>query len=351
MSRKEIFLLFFIITITSCARISPDLEYALSAAGENRSNLEKVLEHYSKYPEDSLKYQAACFLITHMPGKCSEENVPTEIYHGLFEQWRLLSQGGKLLVEKEVSDSLITVFGLNFSRKPLPDILHISSSFLINNIERAFEVRHSTPWGKDIPFDVFCEEILPYRIVSEPLEYWRDTILEQYKSLYDSLQNTHADVVEASICILDAMGTTWDEVNNFSTFLPSMNYSMLHALRVGSCAERVKYGIYVLRAMGIPTTFDFTPQWPFRSMGHTWCTIRDKNGKYIPFIPIESKPIEGLRNLEPRMAKAYRYTYASNQQSLAYIAKNQIIPSFFRNAYMQDVSATNHSDSRRCNCS
>ena len=42
------------------------MEQTLSQAGKNRSELEKVLRHYREHPEDSLKYQAACFLIDNM---------------------------------------------------------------------------------------------------------------------------------------------------------------------------------------------------------------------------------------------------------------------------------------------
>ena len=43
------------------------LEAALSQAGENRVELEKVLHRYQSNPSDSLKYRAACFLIENMP--------------------------------------------------------------------------------------------------------------------------------------------------------------------------------------------------------------------------------------------------------------------------------------------
>lgn len=41
-----------------------NLETALIQAGDNRAELEKVLNHYAV---DSLKYKAACFLIENMP--------------------------------------------------------------------------------------------------------------------------------------------------------------------------------------------------------------------------------------------------------------------------------------------
>jgi hypothetical protein len=49
-----------------CSRKTLDLELALSMAGANRPELEKVLAHYSADAADSLKYRAACFLIENM---------------------------------------------------------------------------------------------------------------------------------------------------------------------------------------------------------------------------------------------------------------------------------------------
>ena len=51
------------IIFCSCRDTSPRLEYALQASEANRAELEKVLKHYSQNPEDSLKLQAALFLI------------------------------------------------------------------------------------------------------------------------------------------------------------------------------------------------------------------------------------------------------------------------------------------------
>lgn len=62
-SRITLLLATFLI---ACA--SPDkqcLEQALTFAGENREELEKVLSHYT---DDSLKLAAARFLIMNMPG-------------------------------------------------------------------------------------------------------------------------------------------------------------------------------------------------------------------------------------------------------------------------------------------
>jgi hypothetical protein len=64
--------LFFICFFISCTRYSPEIEEVLKQAGNNRSELEQVLEHYSHDPADSLKLRAAEFLIVNMPEKYSE---------------------------------------------------------------------------------------------------------------------------------------------------------------------------------------------------------------------------------------------------------------------------------------
>ena len=59
---KHILLLFCVLT-ASCNR-NPKLNYALERAGENRAEMEKVLEHYR---DSGMKYEAARFLIENMP--------------------------------------------------------------------------------------------------------------------------------------------------------------------------------------------------------------------------------------------------------------------------------------------
>ena len=61
---------FFIIVGCSACRASV-LESALERAGENRKELERVLRHYSEEDKDSLKWEAARFLIENMPGHLS----------------------------------------------------------------------------------------------------------------------------------------------------------------------------------------------------------------------------------------------------------------------------------------
>ena len=54
---------------SGCTDKDPQIEYALQLAKGNRPELEKVLNHYRN---DSLKLEAAKFLIRNMPGHWNE---------------------------------------------------------------------------------------------------------------------------------------------------------------------------------------------------------------------------------------------------------------------------------------
>ena len=61
--RKCNFYFTTIFTIFGCSRYPADVERVLKFVGDNRAELEKVLNHYSHNPEDSLQLKAAQFLV------------------------------------------------------------------------------------------------------------------------------------------------------------------------------------------------------------------------------------------------------------------------------------------------
>ena len=63
----------------------------------------------------------------------------------------------------------------------------VTADFLIRNIDYAFDSWKQRPWNKYLPFDDFCELILPYRIDDEPLEEWRELYGKRYAFLLDSV--------------------------------------------------------------------------------------------------------------------------------------------------------------------
>lgn len=119
---RNIFYFYILIIITSCSHYPKEIEYALKLAGKNRPELEKVLAHYSKNPEDSLKYKAAVFLIENMPWHYSYKGEAVDYY------------------------------------------------YLSENLDLAFQLWNKYPWADNVPYDIFLNYLLPYKIS------WRRTL-------------------------------------------------------------------------------------------------------------------------------------------------------------------------------
>ena len=61
--KKKTIILLWLVTAYSCSNYSSRLKAVLDYSGTNRAELEKVLDHYSQDPADSLKLKASIFLI------------------------------------------------------------------------------------------------------------------------------------------------------------------------------------------------------------------------------------------------------------------------------------------------
>lgn len=150
----------------------------MKLAGDNRHELEKVLEHYSSCKGDSLKYKAAVYLIENMPGhRCicgpDAEDYYREIQPILRNEeldWNQKMNAINMIAEKY---------------PPLADVIKedikvITSDYLIENIDAAFR-QWESPVADYLTFSQFCEWLLPYKIAEfQPLDFWRDTLSQMF---------------------------------------------------------------------------------------------------------------------------------------------------------------------------
>lgn len=138
-----------LLLLPACTTHVDSLEWALRQAGKNRAELEKVLQHYES---DSLKLAAATFLIRNMPyhiGFCDTLFTP----NGISYMPDIIYSGHDEAQIKHVFDSLFHC-GYYIRRIKVRDVEVMTSDFLIDNIECAFEV-WNTPWAEKLDFDAF----------------------------------------------------------------------------------------------------------------------------------------------------------------------------------------------------
>ena len=321
----------------ACSSENQWLDTALNLAGDNRAELQKVLDRYKE--EDGDKYRAACFLIENMPFHGAYEGKALENYRKYFSEYVSFPYSRHV---QELIDSLKRADG-EFSINQLTykrDIMTVDSAFLVNHIEWAFKVWREQPWGKHVDFDTFCEYILPYRIGDEPLSLWRKEIYECYSPILDEFRKT--DEADNPKVAAQLLMDTLRKANYRNTALfpvgPHLGPDVLK-WHTGSCREFTDAMIYVLRALGIPCGVDRVMVLGDNNASHFWNFVLDKEGKtYIANLPYEEVWSKAEEYSISR-GKMYRATYSIDKEAVRKLGKYSDVYPAFRRPFFRDVTA------------
>ncbi|HAC42055.1 MAG TPA: hypothetical protein DCE73_02440 [Paraprevotella xylaniphila] len=316
------------------------LEEALEMAGENRTELEKVLAHYVG---DSLKLEAAKYLIRHMPGHYSQTD--TAAFTPYYDAVDSLLTAMKDTTDKwVVRDSLVALsrrFGQLRPRK-VQDVKIVTAGFLIQNIDSAFVQWKEGPWARHLDFEDFCEYLLPYKAEElQPLDGWRTHLRSFHPDHLDEL--AYCDLyrnsaLQAAIKLNDNLWYYMKPgITDETILLPVHRWRTRLRLPIGTCADYGTIATSVFRSQGIPVVMDFTPQWAFRSLGHSWNVLLAEDGRHIPFSGACSNPGQPHK-LGERMPKVFRRTYAMNPELRRMLQTEEYVPDVFRNPFIRDVT-------------
>lgn len=333
---KLIVLLCIIITLSSCGKRHSDLENALILSGENRGELEQVLAHYSHDPADSLKLKAAEFLIANMPGHYSYYGSSLDAYRSSVDSSEVLKFLPWSIRNIFYLYPYQDVYSLKNVRR-VEDVECITASYLISNIEKAFEC-WNYPWARHLGFEDFCEYLLPYRIGNEPLDNWRDslagvydTALQRMKGVDELFESPYQACMQLNDRLIEQMKKARADSVSFTH--PLIGTKKVVDMK---CLEYVPTAVLIMRSLGIPVSLEMIEQWSGRSGRHYWNAVYHFTGLRYPFTGFDSRP-RGL-NQDYKMNKVYRHTFAANKQSLVYRQPEEDIPDFFEERFMKDVT-------------
>jgi hypothetical protein len=310
--RKVALISVLVWVLTSFINYSDKLENALKEAGENRAELEKILDFYKSTPKDSLKYKAAVFLIENLPYRYYCKSIPE--YEKAFDSinsYPVLSNRDGIFKKIFMAIPKNKTFDISELN---PDIQMISSQFLIHNIDLAFMAWNKIPNENKASFDEFCQYILPYKTANEPFEEGvREKLYKKYSWVHKNLEagaslQTVVDSVAADL--------NFRVINDIYKYYPqTLSISQVEKARVGVCADGINYLVNVFRALGIVSAMDMTPHWGNHpTLGHTWLYVKYGNKEY-------STDVRGRINLktlfkEESIPKIYRESYLFKEQNL-----------------------------------
>lgn len=339
--------------IFSCNKYPADIREALTLAGKNKPELQKVLDHYSQKPEDSLKYKAACFLISNLRWHYGKQVKPSEKFWDEFLVEDSLSRTKIANPSDTTYQSFFYKFKQNEKKKKFYSSLEdtgindslftdancLTSEFLIHTIEGAFKVRN-LPWNKHLTFDDFCEYILPYRFHEEPVYDIRERLYNQFIHLAskDSISNNPLKAGSAINQYINFFNWDWD---NNDVKLPDLGFYNIFFWNNSNltCAHHLAIEGQILRSAGIPVIEIFTPKWRTNNLSHSWCgMLTDK--AIVPFSPVYQEP--GSIKKEHQFDKAtkfYMKTFAVNKNTPFFLKnEEEMIPGEFSSPCINDVT-------------
>lgn len=314
---KNVLVLFSIALFVSCQGVPEKVERVLQLAGDNREELEKVIDHYQA-PEDSLKLKAAYFLII--------EKIPYESYIDSNEDQRqkkvyqLLNDSLKPFLGKENEDNfdernrivnrLIERYELENGKikensAVLKRDLHtISASFLIENIEYAFKA-WNLPWSKKYNFQQFCQYILPYRSGNQYPNAWRKYFFNELKPFRDSV-GKESDAVVVCSKLNELMNQKkFMGLNAFSDVPNILSGPRMYKYNIfGNCVSLSNLVIETMRSIGIPTTEILLNRYGDIGKNHMINAVLGRKGEWYYFNALKEKPGEFI--FKEKLTKAYR---------------------------------------------
>ena len=334
----KILLLGLFIVASSCRRVDIELEQALMSAKENRVELERVLNHYARSDADSLKYKAAVYLIKYMPYHYSLSGKYEDYCNAVDSAVSKTSDSGQL---QQIIQRLSEQYASHI--EPSPNILHITSDFLIHNIEQAFVLWQDSLWACHLDFDRFCEYLLPYQCINgQPLENWRDSLYNICRGSMDILWMNYDyeyNPLSAVSTVNNALKKTAPKQRwvNDLRMIPVRDVNTLLKMPFGGCEDYAYTATAVMRSKGLPIAIDYTPQWPDRLCGHSWCVMYSQRGDNQMFNPLASHPYNPHYPYG-RFAKIFRKTYRTNPELLALLRQGYEFPRLLKDILMQDVT-------------
>ncbi|MES2441135.1 MAG: transglutaminase domain-containing protein [Verrucomicrobiota bacterium] len=154
---------------------------------------------------------------------------------------------------------------------PAGDREALGAGFLAENLDLALKARATFPWGKEVPEEIFLNDVLPYAVFDEPRDPWRAEFFEKAAPLVKDAKT----ITEA----VQALNKEFFKLINthYHTGRKRTNQSPKESMEQGkaTCTGLSIVLVDACRAVAIPARAVGTPMWTNGRGNHTWIEIWD----------------------------------------------------------------------------
>lgn len=321
---NRLYLVVGAVVLTACTYKGENsmLRYAMNEAGDNRSELKAVLEHYNTSDPSPHKLMAAKYLIAGLPAHYSYADSSVYEYYSYAASILVNSS----LTPEQQRDSLLIMTDSRFADLPkrtVPDAKIIKADYLIRTIDQSYEQWNNCPWSSHITFDEYLEWLLPYKAVElQELDGWRDTLLVHFgDGLLHPIKN---DVEYNTVMGVSDMlrNEAFNQMQRYGLYtrsgLPLLSAYLLPRQTYGNIPDYAVVAVLLMRAAGIPAVLDETPVGSRFTAATHWYVILDDRGQEQTSEWDLSTMIGGGFFPYDRGPKVYRNTHAVNMERFEY---------------------------------
>ncbi|MEN8119441.1 MAG: transglutaminase-like domain-containing protein [Bacteroidota bacterium] len=152
---------------------------------------------------------------------------------------------------------------------PERDLKSFKADYLINNIEWAFKSKKEFPWSKNVPDSMFLNDVLPYAVLNERRDNWREDFYTRFSKYVKSCKTIEQAIDSVNINIVKEVNVV------YSTERPKADQSPFESMDCGlaSCTGLSILLVDAFRSMGIPARLAGTPLWTTVKGNHSWVEV------------------------------------------------------------------------------
>lgn len=169
--------------------------------------------------------------------------------------------------------------GMEFliAHMPAEDSRLLSAEYLLENVDFAYRARNQFAWAREVPDELFFNDVLPYASIDERRDPWRREFFEKFSPLVKDCR-TCGEVAQ----VLNRDMFKMIDVSYHATKRPRPNQGPIESIEAGyaSCSGLSVLLIDACRAMGVPARFVGIPRWATKRGNHSWVEIWDSEWKF-----------------------------------------------------------------------
>lgn len=178
----------------------------------------------------------------------------------------------------ELTTALVTVpearrDGMKFLIENMPpvDLRSLKAAYLLENTALAYDALAAAPWAKQVPHEVFLNDILPYASLNEARDNGRKRLREIAAPLVKDCK-TPGEAARALNSQLFGIVKV-----RYSTGRKKPDQSALESMESGmaTCSGLSILLVDACRAVGVPARVAGTPMWTNMRGNHTWVEMWD----------------------------------------------------------------------------